>query len=118
MIRWVKNQVKFITIIILVVISCSCKPRFKDPGDDFKNDLKDASPDFKQGWKDGCESGMDTSSTSFNQMFYKNNKIDGYKMSYSGDYRIAWSNAWWYCMRKDWTNQRSSIYGSVFGGYK
>ncbi len=109
---------KNISILILYIFISSCNSRFKDPSDDFKQELEVATPDFRQGWKDGCESAMGAASNSFNQMFHKNNQVDGYKMSYSGQYQTAWNNAWWYCYRKDWTNQRSTPWSSVFGGLK
>lgn len=113
------NVTRFCKILMVLLCLCSCaKGRYSDPSDMFKAQLEDATPDFRQGWLDGCESGMASGSNSFNQMFYKNNKVDGYKMSYSPDYSTAWSNAWWYCMRKDWTNQRSTIWGSIFQGWK
>ena len=113
-----QTQIKLIIAIIFIFLNCSCKPRFKDPSNEFKKDLVNASPDFKQGWHDGCESGMASGSNSFNQVFYKNNKVDGYKISYSSEYQTAWNNAWWFCYRKDYVNQKSMVYGSFFGGYK
>ncbi len=113
-----KNSIKIIITIALLSLTCSCQVRLKKPGDDFQDELKGASADFKQGWNDGCDSGSASGTAAFNQMFHKNNNIDGYKMSYSPDYSTAWNNAWWYCYRKDWTNQRSTVWGSIFGGYK
>lgn len=75
------------------------------------------SPEFHYGWNDGCESGMAAASNSFYKMFYKQNKIDGYKMANSSEYRTAWNYAWWYCMRRDWVKQKSTIWGSVFMGH-
>ncbi len=78
----------------------------------------DASPDFKKGWEDGCEVGMASGSNTFYQMFYRTNAVDGYKMSGSPDYKAAWGNAFWFCFRDDYIRQKSSIWGSMFGGYK
>ncbi|MCE3255693.1 MAG: hypothetical protein K0R25_1187 [Rickettsiaceae bacterium] len=109
---------KFVILIITFISLSSCKARFQSPADDFKEDLATASPDFQQGWKDGCDVGMASGSNSFYQMYHKTNRVDGYKMSYSPDYQTAWNNAWWYCYRSDWTDQRSTMWGSVFGGYR
>ncbi len=85
-----------------------------------KNPLldKNVSPEFKQGWADGCEAGMGSGSNTFYQMFYDSNKADGYKMMASSDYRTGWSAAFWYCHRLDFIKQQSSIWGSLFGGYR
>jgi len=92
--------------------------RLKSPLDDYKEDLKNATPDFKQGWLDGCETGIRCGTNNFYQTLYKT-KQDGYKMSYSNEYSTAWSNAFWYCYRKEWTNiQNATTWSSVFGGYK
>lgn len=85
--------------------------------DHFDHELQNASPDFAQGWRDGCESGMKGGQNSFYQMFNRNNSIDGYKMSYSPDYSKAWGNAWWYCYRAEWTDQRSKVWSSTFAGH-
>jgi hypothetical protein len=113
---------KLLLIIATIFINSSCTARsyFRPnaPIHEFKEELETASPDFQEGWSDGCETGMGSGGNSFNQMFYKSNKQDGFKMAYSPDYKTAWSNAYWYCYRKDWTNQRSTIWGSIFGGYR
>lgn len=115
-------MIRLIIIITLLAIINSCTgidPRpFGSPIHDFDKELKDASPDFAQGWRDGCMVGMAGGSNSFYQNFYKMNQVDGFKMAYSSDYKVAWGNAFWYCYRKDWTNQRSSLWGSIFNGYK
>lgn len=110
-------------ILILLLIS-SCDPRIAQylPERPHRSIIpaleNEASPDFIQGWKDGCESGMSAGSNSFYKMFYRINKVDGFKMVKSGDYNTAWNNAWWYCVRYDAVKQKSSIWGSTFGGYK
>jgi hypothetical protein len=113
----------FKNIIILLIISAvtSCalgKPRMKrlEPSKFFKKDLENASPDFKQGWADGCESGMAGGSNSFNQSFYKANTQDGYKFTYSPDYKTAWGNAFWFCYRTDFVTQKSTPTSSIFRG--
>lgn len=111
-----------IFIIFLMISSCSSKidqylP--ERPSRSFVGDLEgEASPEFLQGWKDGCEAGMATGSNTFYKMFYRVNKVDGFKMVSSGDYSTAWSNAWAYCVRYDAVKQKSSIWGSTFGGYR
>ena len=111
-------------IIILIAIligslsSCrSARFKFKEPSRLYQKELEEeASPDFRQGWQDGCESGMKAGSNSFNQMFYKGNKQDGYKMAYSRDYQLGWRYAWWMCYRADYVDQKSTIYSSFFKG--
>lgn len=78
----------------------------------------DASPDFKQGWKDGCETGMSAGANNFYKMFYRSNASDGWKAVKSSDYKTAWDNAFWFCYRADYFKHKSSIWGSVFSGYK
>ena len=98
------------------ILSCKPMPDRKAPSKFFKEDLKNASPDFQQGWADGCETGMAGGSNSFNQMFYKGNKQDGYKFAYSPDYKVAWGNAFWFCYRANWVDQRATPFGSFFKG--
>ena len=88
------------------------------PSADILHGRQDASPEFNQGWDDGCEVGMSGGSNTFYQMFYRNNAVDGYKMAGSAEYKTAWGAAFWYCYRSDWSKQRSSIWGSTFGGYR
>jgi len=87
------------------------------PDKEFTETLRDASPDFVKGWEDGCETGMAGGSNNFYRMFYRSNKVDGYKMASSSEYKTAWGNAFWYCYRYDYIKQKSSIWGSVFSGY-
>ena len=105
----------------LVITSCQKRmanflPARADKEMTFKEG--EVSPEFKQGWDDGCEVGMAGGSNTFYQMFYRNNVVDGYKMTSSPDYKAGWGNAFWFCYRTDWTRQRSSIWGSVFSGYR
>ncbi len=122
-----KNFAEKISVIIffvssfLVTASCQKKmanflPARADKEMTFKEG--EVSPEFKQGWDDGCEVGMAGGSNTFYQIFYRNNVADGYKMTSSSDYKTGWGNAFWFCYRTDWTRQRSSIWGSTFGGYR
>jgi hypothetical protein len=121
-----QNIFKYIVIIFFCFGTSSCNKSIakifpERPNNELSNDPakdKDASPEFRQGWADGCEAGMGSSSNTFYQMFYDNNKADGYKMMSSGDYRAAWSAAFWYCQRHSYVKAKSSIWGSTFGGYK
>ena len=79
--------------------------------------LVNASPEFQQGWHDGCETGMASGSNTFYKMFYRNNKVDGYKMAGSPEYKVAWGNAYWYCYRYDYVKQKSPIFRSMFSGF-
>lgn len=114
-IRLIKNIL--ICLLCGLVLSCQPRPAYKAPSKFFKNDLKNASPDFKQGWQDGCEVGMVGGNNNFNQMFYKNNKVDGFKMAYSTEYRTAWNYAFWFCYRTDAIDEKSTPYSSLFKGY-
>ncbi|MBU6141343.1 MAG: hypothetical protein KGP29_07335 [Proteobacteria bacterium] len=108
-------------LILLILFSCSNRAaRFLPdrPSKEFKKSIAEGSPEFAQGWKDGCEVGMSTASNTFYKMFYRNNAIDGFKMGSSSDYSTAWNNAFLYCIRSDSIKQGSSIWGSMFGGYK
>jgi hypothetical protein len=104
-----------ICLTILLIFSCVRLPS-KAPSKFYQDDLKNASPDFKQGWEDGCETGMAGGSNNFYQNFYKVNKQDGYKFTYSPDYKAAWGNAFWFCYRSDYVDQKSTPMKSVFGG--
>lgn len=107
--------------MLLLTGSCSYKMSSflpNRPNKVFDDDLADASLEFKQGWKDGCEVGMSAGSNTFYKMFYRSNKVDGYKIANSPDYKAAWGNAFWYCYRYDEIKQKSSIWGSVFRGYQ
>jgi len=85
----------------------------------FKKELADASPEFRRGWYDGCETGSAVSSVNtFYRMFYENNRVDGYAKASNDDYRTAWGDALWYCMRYEEIKQSSSLWGSMFGGYR
>jgi hypothetical protein len=118
-----KNPNIFLLIFCLFLIECSSTKGSiksslrKRPDHTMKVDVN-ASKDFKDGWSDGCEVGMSAGSNTFYKGFYENNKVDGNRMTSSSDYEQAWSNAFWYCYRSDYVRQKSSIWGSYFGGYK
>jgi hypothetical protein len=106
----------FINIIVVLLLS-SCG-RWEGPHKEFKNDLKDASPDFQEGWADGCEVGRSTGGKAFYRMFANNNKINGWKMSTSQDYKISWTYGYWFCYRDDHVDQKSTGMRSFFGGFQ
>jgi hypothetical protein len=113
-----------ITMVLVLLAADSCQRRVADalfrgrPNKEFMKSFADASPEFRQGWDNGCEVGMAGGSASFYKMFYRNDAIDGYKMTSSTDYKTAWGNAFWYCYRYDAVKQQSTIWGTIFGGYK
>lgn len=76
----------------------------------------DATPEFRQGFEDGCETGMSAGSNTFYKMFYRSNKVDGYKVVSSDDYKTAWGFAFWWCYRKDHLKTVQKVWGSTFGG--
>jgi hypothetical protein len=51
-------------------------------------------------------------------MFYRNNKIDGYRMSSSSEYRDAWDSSFWYCYRATYIRQKSSVWSSIMKGFR
>lgn len=108
------------SILILCTIS-SCQSYVAEylperPTHKMDDSLTNASPEFIQGWRDGCETGMSAGSNGFYKIFYRNNKVDGYKIAGSPDYKTAWSNSFWYCYRHDYVKQKSKIWSSIFGG--
>lgn len=119
------NRKKYFTAILLVAVSLclsSCSRKIADifperPDKSFEAD-ESWSPEFKQGWKDGCEVGMSAGSNTFYKPFYRNNAVDGYKMTSSSEYKNAWGNAFWYCYRRDYIKLKSSLWGSYFSGLR
>lgn len=110
---------KLIIVLTLITnISCSLESvrPTKNASKNFKDSIAKGSPDFQQGWKDGCESGMSASTNTFYQIFYTNNKVDGWKITSSSDYKTAWNTAFWFCVHSDYVDAKSSIYGSMFKG--
>lgn len=108
-------------LLLLLSLTSSCQKYVADailperPNKKFKVD-PDATPEFRQGFEDGCEVGMSGGSNTFYKIFYRNNKIDGYKMASSGDYKNAWGIGFWWCYRKDHYKTASKIWGSMFEG--
>lgn len=116
-----KNNLTILAKITLIILISSCNPtmfKYRGTARHFEKDLAKAHPDFKQGWEDGCETGMSAGSNQFYKSFYKSNKQDGWKMASSEPYRKAWDLSFWYCMRDDYIDQKSSIWGSFFTGIK
>ena len=112
-----------ILITTFILFLSSCQKWVADylperPDKEVMFNKSEVSPEFNQGWEDGCEVGMAGGSNTFYQMFYRNNAIDGYKMTGSSDYKTAWGTAFWYCYRRDWVKQKSAIWSSTFGGYR
>ena len=119
-----KIFVKKITILFFLLVIFSCQKWVGDllperPNNEEIFNKEEASPEFRQGWEDGCEVGMAGGSNTFYQMFYRNNKVDGYKMAGSSDYQNGWGTAFWYCYRRDWVKQKNTaIWSATFGGYR
>jgi len=120
-----KNYWKKITAIFLllatVAMLSSCQKWVADrflrgrPNESVKFG-GDVSVEFRQGWDDGCEVGMASGSNKFYKMFYRSNKVDGYKMTSSPEYKTAWGNAFWFCYRYDHIKQKSKIWSGMFQG--
>ena len=105
---------------MLITLLSSCDNKITKifpnrPNNEF--DLDNPSPDSELGFQDGCEAGMSAGSNSFYKMFYRSNKIDGYKIAGSKDYKTAWGIGWWYCYRYDYIKHKSGLYGSFFRGH-
>lgn len=117
---------KKVSIILILSILLPLSSCYKVVGDAlpkraagrFDSQLADSSPDFAKGWYDGCEVGMSAGANSFYKMFHQTNQADGYKMANSSDYRVSWTNGFWWCYRKDFVKQKSSIWGSILSGFK
>ncbi len=77
-----------------------------------------AKPDFQDGWRDGCETGVSAGGNWFYKSFYKSNRIDGFRMIDSEDYKVAWNFGWWYCYRYQFVKNKSSLWGSFISGYR
>ncbi len=114
---------KQVIIIFITFLISSCESRFarflpERPSDEIPGFTNNSSPEFKQGWIEGCEVGMSVGSNTFYKTFYRMNRVDGYKMVGSPDYKIAWNNAYWYCYRKDWVKQKSQVWSGIFEGIR
>ena len=104
---------------MMITLLPSCRrTRINAAEFEYKKALETATPDFRKGWEDGCEVGMHTGTNSFYKPLYASNKQDGYKVAESSDYRTAWTYAFWFCYRRDFTRQKSRVFGSVFDGLK
>ncbi len=116
-----KLNLIFLIFTIIFFTACSTKlqkilPSMADK--QLVNETNLTSEEYRAGWKDGCEVGISGGANTFYKMFYRNTKIDGYRMAYSTSYRDAWDSAFWYCFRYTYIRQKSSIFGSIFKGFR
>ncbi len=120
-------KIRIVILFLFLVFSCSEATRrnigrnyFPEKAmGSFKEELKKASPEFRRGWYDGCEVGAASASVNtFYKAFYSSNRVDGYAKMNNADYRSAWDYAVWYCMRYEEIKQSSTLWGSMFGGYR
>ncbi|MFM7557765.1 MAG: hypothetical protein ACKO46_04280 [Alphaproteobacteria bacterium] len=112
----------FITLLFGFFL-CSCSTKFQKilpaiADKELIDETNLTSEEYRAGWKDGCEVGISGGANTFYKMFYRNTKIDGYRMAYSTSYRDAWDSAFWYCFRHTYIRQKSSIFGSIFRGFR
>ena len=114
---------KFLIIIFSILLMNSCSsgaqkflPSLVDK--ELKNETDKTTEEYRVGWKDGCEVGISSASNTFYKMFYRNNKIDGYRMSSSPEYRDSWDSAFWYCYRSTYIRQKSSVWSSIMKGFR
>ena len=106
-----------------LTISSSCTSKMQNmlpamANNKLSDELDSTSEEYRAGWKDGCETGISGGANTFYKMFYRNNKVDGYRLSNSPDYRDAWDYGFWYCFRSTYIRQKSSIWGSIMKGYR
>lgn len=114
---------KLISTLLIVLTLSSCSTKFQKilpalADKELSNETSLTSEEYRAGWKDGCEVGISGGANTFYKMFYRNTKIDGYRMAYSTSYRDAWDSAFWYCFRHTYIRQKSSIFGSIFKGFR
>ncbi len=114
---------KFLIILFLAFLLTSCTSRAQKflpsmVDKELKDETDKTTEEYRIGWKDGCEVGISGASNTFYKMFYRNNKIDGYRMSSSPEYRDAWDNAFWYCYRSTYIRQKSSVWSSIMKGFR
>lgn len=88
-----------ILCIITLLSGCALRPRVGAP---WMQKLLSEGPEtdnmlFKQGWIDGCETGISTTSNALQRHFYSF-KQDPY-WSQNRDYYIGWKLSFWYCSR-------------------
>ncbi len=120
----INKKIHFFLFALAAISSCTLsnseklKSLPKMPYGNYPEQISAASPEFEQGWKNGCEVGSASGSNTFYKIFYKSNKVDGYKVAGSQDYSRAYGNAFWYCYRAAHIKHKSSIWGSIFSGYR
>ena len=118
-----KYTLKKFLIIISIFLLTACTsgaqkylPSMVDK--QLQDETDKTTEEYRAGWKDGCEVGISSASNTFYKMFYRNTKIDGYRMSSSPEYRDSWDSAFWYCYRSTYIRQKSSIWSSIMKGFR
>lgn len=109
--------------MFLCFLTFSCSDNFKKnmpnvATSQIQDVISRANPDFQQGWNDGCEVGTSAGGNTFMKTIFKSNKVNGYKITESNDYKGGWNFAFWYCYRYQYVKNKSWIWNSMFGGYK
>lgn len=79
---------KFLIILFSALLLGGCSGRFQTflpalPDKELRDETDKTTEEARIGWKDGCETGIAGASNTFYKMFYRSNKIDGYRMSSS-----------------------------------
>ncbi len=91
---------KILTIFVMLLLTsvtsaCRNQSLYKPRPIGITGPPADAPENYLAGWKDGCETGMSTMSTSWYKTFY------GYKMSVNQmqdpEYYRAWRDSYTYC---------------------
>ena len=117
------NSIKFLNIIFLIFLLNACTSKVQKflpalADRQMQDETDKTTEEYRAGWKDGCETGISSGSNTFYKMFYRNNKIDGYRMSSSPEYRDAWDSSFWYCYRATYIRQKSSVWSSIMKGFR
>jgi hypothetical protein len=117
------NLIKLFNILFFITSLSACAsgsqkmlPALADK--ELRDETDKTTEEYRAGWKDGCETGISGGSNTFYKMFYRNNKIDGYRMSSSPEYRDAWDSSFWYCYRATYVRQKSSLWSSIMKGFR
>jgi hypothetical protein len=117
------NLIKYLIIFFSITFLNNCTykaqkfiPSLADRK--LQDETDKTTEEYRAGWKDGCETGISSGGNTFYKMFYRNNKIDGYRMSSSPEYRDAWDSSFWYCYRATYIRQKSSVWSSIMKGFR
>lgn len=95
-------KTRFVIIIALLLslsqTSCAMRPRVGAP---WMEEMLYQGPEgpglFKQGWRDGCETGISSTSNHLHKFFYKFKQ--DHQLARNPEYYTGWRVAYQFCMR-------------------